>query len=181
MTFFIRFAASLVVYLTLASSSFAQLLATDPDWKENEAPPPAALNLKGLIPFEVTNMSNLAWALDATAVTIVGDGLVRYMVVARSSSGVFNALYEVINCSKGEIKTYARIVGKEQEAATMEAKKWVAVQDPQWKSMYDVPSKHALSLAKQGVCTGNTAAQTVNEIVTSLKRATIIFKDKSAP
>ena len=99
-------------------------------------------------------------------------------MVARSQSGVLNALYEVINCSNGELKTYARIVGKEVEAA---GKAWVAVQDPQWKSMYDVPSKHALALAKQGVCTGNTAAQNVNEIVTSLKKTTIIFKNKAAP
>ena len=179
MTSFIRFAALLAIGLSFASSGFTQLLATDPDWKESDAPPPpAALNLKGLVPFEVSTVSNLAWALDPTGVTIVGDGLVRYVVVARSSSGVFNALYEVINCSKGEMKTYARIVSKESDTET---KKWVAVQDPQWKSMYDIPSKHALVLAKQGVCTGNTAAQTVSEIVTSLKKTTIVFKNKAAP
>lgn len=178
MTFFTRFAASLVICSTFASSGFAQLLATDPDWKESEAPPPLALNLKGLVPFEVSTVSNLAWALDPTGVTIVGDGLVRYVVVARSPSGVFNALYEVINCSNGEVKTYARIVSKEAEAA---GKAWVVVADPKWISMYDAPSKHALALAKQGVCTGNTAAQNVNEIVTSLKKTTIVFKNKAAP
>jgi hypothetical protein len=178
MTFFTRFAASLVICSTFASSGFAQLLATDPDWKEREAPAPPALNLKGLVPFEVSTVSNLAWALDPTGVTIVGDGLVRYAVVARSPSGVFNALYEVINCSKGEVKTYARIVSKEAEAA---GKAWVVVAEPKWISMHDAPSKHALALAKQGVCTGNTAAQNVNEIVTSLKKTTIIFKNKAAP
>ena len=164
--------------LGLASTCFAQLLATDPDWQESEAPPPAALNLKGLVPFEVSTVSNLTWALDPLAITIVGDGLVRYVAIARSQSGVLNALYEVINCSNGTLKTYARMVGKEADAET---KKWVAVQDPQWKSLYDVPSRHALALAKQGVCTGNTAAQTANEIVTALKKTTIIFKNKAAP
>ena len=178
MTFITRMTAITILCLSLAPTCFAQLLATDPDWKESEAPPPPALNLKSLVPFEVSTVSNLTWALDPTAVTIVGDGLVRYVVLARSPSGVFNALYEVINCSKAELKTYARMVGKEADAVTQ---KWVAVQDPQWKSMYDVPSKHALVLAKQGVCTGNTAAQTVSEIVASLKKTTIIFKNKSAP
>jgi CNP1-like family len=176
-----RFWLMLLVGLGLTASCFAQLLATDPDWKESEAPPPAALSLKGWVPFEVSTVSNLVWALDSAGVTIVGDGLVRYVVLARSPNGVFNALYEVINCSNGQLKTYARMVGKESDAETKEAKKWVAVQDPQWKSMYDVPSKHALVLAKQGLCTGNTAAQSVSEIVTSLKKTTIIFKDKSAP
>lgn len=178
MTFFIRFAASLVVCLAFATPSFAQLLATDPDWKESEAPAPSALNLKGLVPFEVSTTSNLTWALDPATVTIVGDGLVRYVVVARSQSGVLNALYEAINCSNGELKTYARIVGKESEVAS---KAWVAVQDPQWKSIYEAPSRHALELAKQGVCTGKTAAQSIGEIVTSLKKTTIFFKNKSAP
>lgn len=177
MTSSARAVASLLISLTLATPGLAQLSASDPDWKEIDAPPPPALNLKGLVPFEVATVSNLTWALDPAAVTLVGDGLVRYVVVARSQSGVLNALYEVINCSSGELKTYARIVGKENDAAT---KTWATVGDPKWRSLYDVPSKHALALAKQGVCTGKTAAQTVNEIVTSLKKSTIIFKDKSA-
>jgi CNP1-like family len=173
-----RFFVTQLVGMGLAASCFAQLLATDPDWKESDAPPPPALNLKGLVPFEVTAISNLTWALDPTAVTIVGDGLVRYVVVARSQTGVLSALYEVINCSTGQLKTYARIVTKESEPV---GKVWTIVPEPQWKSMYDIPSKHALTLAKLGVCTGNTAAQNVSEIVTSLKRTAIILKDKSAP
>ena len=163
----------MAIGLSFASSGFAQLLATDPDWKESEAPAPAALNLKDLLPFEVVKTSNLSWALDPAAVKIVGDGLVRYVAVARSASGALNALYEVINCSNGEVKTYARIVSKEAEVA---GKAWVVVADPKWISMYDAPSKHALALAKQGVCTGNTAAQNVNEIVTSLKKTTMSFQ-----
>jgi hypothetical protein len=178
MTSFATLVVSLTISFALVTSSFAQLLATDPDWKESDAPPPPVLSFKNLIPFEVSVASNLSWAIDPKAVTVVGDGLVRYVAVARSPSGVFNALYEVINCSNGELKTYARMVGKESEVS---GKAWVAVPEPQWKSMVDVPSKHAQALAKQGVCNGKTAAQTVNEIVTSLKRTTIIFKDKSAP
>ncbi len=178
MTTFVRFVALLAIGLNVATSGFAQLLATDPDWKESDVPAPAALNLKDLLPFEVVKISNLSWALDPTAVKIVGDGLVRYVAVARSASGTLNALYEAINCSNGEVKTYARIVSKEAEVA---GKAWVVVADPKWISIYDAPSKHALTLAKQGVCTGNTAAQNVNEIVTSLKKTTRVFKDKSAP
>jgi hypothetical protein len=178
MTSCTRIAALLLIGLTIASSGYAQLLATDPDWKESEAPAPAALNLKGLVPFEVSAASNLTWALDPAAITIVGDGLVRYVAVARSQSGVMNALYEAINCSSAELKTYARIVAKESDAV---AKTWAIVDNPKWKSLNDVPSKHALALAKQGICTGNTAAQSVHEIVTSLKKTTIVFKNKAAP
>ena len=163
----------------LSTTVWAQFAAEDPDWKESDAPPPPSFDVGKLVQFEVSSTSSLVYGVDPASIRISQrDGLVRYVVVARSSSGVFNALYEVINCSKGEMKTYARIVGKESDTET---KKWVAVQDPQWKSMYDIPSKHALVLAKQGVCTGNTAAQTVSEIVTSLKKTTIVFKNKAAP
>ena len=178
MTFFARLAVSVFICSAFASASYSQLLATDPDWKESEAPAPKALNLNSLVPFEVATVSNLTWAMDPTAVTIVGDGLVRYVAVARSQSGVLNALYEVINCSNGTVKTYARIVAKESDAT---ARSWTIVSDPQWKSLRELPSKHALELAKQGVCTGDTAAQSVNEIVTSLKKTTIVFKNKAAP
>jgi CNP1-like family len=179
MKFSASLVASLVISFTLAAPVYAQLLATDPDWKESEAPPPPALNLKGLLPFEVTAVSNLTWALDPASTTIVGDGLVRYVVVARSQTGVVNALYEVINCSKGEFKTYARIVGKDADLAS---KAWVTVQDPKWVSFYDgLPSKHAPALAQQAVCTGKSAVQTVDEIVSALKRTSYIFKNKAAP
>jgi CNP1-like family len=178
MTLIVRLVTTLLVFSAFVTSSNAQLLATDPDWKESDAPAPAALNLKDLVPFEVSTTSNLTWALDPTAVTIVGDGLVRYVVVARSQSGVLNALYEAINCSNGTLKTYARIVAKESEVAS---KNWTIVSDPQWKSLRELPSKHALELAKQSVCTGDTAVQTVNEIVTALKKTTITFKNKAAP
>lgn len=179
MKFTASFVASLAISFTLTAPIYAQLLATDPDWKESEAPPPPALNLKGLIPFEVTAVSNLTWALDPASTTIVGDGLVRYVVVARSQTGVVNALYEVINCSKGEFKTYARIIGKDTDIAS---KAWVRVQDPKWVSFYDgLPSKHAPALAQQGVCTGKSAAQTVDEIASALKKSTYTLKNKSAP
>lgn len=172
------FAFSVATSLT----SFAQtapLLSTDPDWVESEAPPPPKVNLKGLLPFEVTAASSLTWGLDLASTTIVGDGLVRYVVVARSQTGVINALYEAINCGKNEYKTYARISGKEEDFSS---KAWANVKDPQWVSFYDsLPSKHAPALAKQGACTGKTAAQSVDEIATALKKTTFTIKNKAAP
>ncbi len=44
------------------------------------------------------------------------------------------------------------------------------MQDPQWLSLYDnLPSKHALALAEQGVCNGKTPALSVQAIVHRLQ------------
>ncbi len=166
--FLVRFRVIFLFTLSLTvgmTASHAQLVSTDPDWKETEVPAPPALNatdLKRLIPFEVSANSELRWSVDPASIKITDDGLVRYVVVARSPTGLINALYETINCNKAEFKTYARYNANGG---------WATVENPQWRSMYDkLPSRHALMLAKQGACVGNAPAQSATEMVQALKK-----------
>lgn len=160
----LRFAILLLLLFSGASASHAQLASTDPDWKEADAPPAPlfeAATLKRLVPFEVTIDSDLRWGIDPTSIQISNDGLVRYVVVARSQSGVINAFYETINCNKAEFKIHARHSGTGG---------WSLVERPEWRSMYDkAPSKHALMLAKQGACVGTATAQNATLMMHSLK------------
>lgn len=166
--FFAKFRIILLLVLSLSAgmtASHAQLVSTDPDWKETDVPAPPVFDasaLTRLVPFEVSPNSTLRWAVDPASVNITPDGLVRYVVVARSPSGVVNALYETINCGRAEFKTYARYNANSG---------WATVENPEWHSMYDkLPSKHALMLAKQGACVGNAAAQSADDIVRALKK-----------
>lgn len=164
-----KFQVTCLLALSLSvsmGSSHAQLVSTDPDWQEIAVvPAPPALNganLKQLVPFEVSAYSDLRWSVVPASIQISGDGLVRYVVVAQSASGLINALYETINCNKAEFKTHARYNANGG---------WVSVGDPQWRSMYDnLPSKHALMLAKQGACVGNAPAQNATDMVQALKK-----------
>ena len=146
------------------SASHAQLPSTDPDWQEADAPPAPVFDiatLTRLVPFEVSIDSDLRWGIDPTSIQINNDGLVRYVVVARSQSGVINAFYESINCNKAEFKIHARHNGKNG---------WAIVERPDWRSLYDkAPSKHALMLAKQGACTGTSAAQSATLMMHAIK------------
>ncbi|MEO6293328.1 MAG: CNP1-like family protein [Burkholderiaceae bacterium] len=147
------------------TASHAQLSSADPDWKEADVPPAPtfdAATLTRLVPFEVSIDSDLRWGIDPTSIQINNDGLVRYVVVARSQSGVINAFYESINCNKAEFKIHARHSGKGG---------WAIVERPDWRSMYDKapPSKHALMLAKQGACMGNATAQNATLMMHSIK------------
>jgi hypothetical protein len=75
-----------------AGIAHAQLNGVDPDWRESEAPPPPALKTDGLIPLEMVG-SSLHFGVDPSSVNVGADGIVRYVVVATSSSGAVNGVY----------------------------------------------------------------------------------------
>jgi CNP1-like family len=140
----------------------AQLAADDPDWKESDAPSPPTFDLKRLVPFEVSNSSPMKWGFDPDTMKITPDGIVRYVVVAQSPSGVVNAMYEAVRCTTSEWKTYARF---NQDSG------WNLAADPQWRPLRGYqPSNHAMRLAQQGMCTGGAPAQSVRQVVRSVQQ-----------
>ncbi len=155
-----RCAWALLANLWCAGASLAQLAAENPDWKESEAPAPPAFEIKRLVPFDVSVQGALKWGFDPDTLKITGDGIVRYVVVAQSPSGVTNAMYEAVRCATNEWKTYARF---HKDSG------WSKVNDPQWLPLRNQPSPHALRLAEQGLCNGRAPAQTVRDVVRRAK------------
>lgn len=151
-----------VLGLVLAASTcFAQLVELNPDWKEVEVPPPPAFNAERLVPIDMPRHVSLKLGVDPQTLRITEDGIVRYVMVATSSSGNINASYEGIRCLTGEVKTYARYTASGQ---------WTSVTNPEWKPLNgNQPSLHALALARQGACEGRAAtAQSAEAIVRKL-------------
>jgi CNP1-like family len=145
--------------------AWAQLAADDPDWKESDAPAPPAFDLKRLVPFEVSTSSPMKWGFDPETMKITPDGIVRYVVVAQSPSGVVNAMYEAVRCTTGEWKTYAR---HNKDSG------WSMATDPQWRPLRGYQSSnHAMRLAQQGMCTGGAPAQSVRQVVRSVQQSPV--------
>jgi len=143
--------------LLAASAAHAQLADVDPDWKESEAPAPPALRTTGLIPLEIPG-SQLRFGVDPASVSLGSDGVVRYVVVAASSSGAVNGIYEGIRCGTGEYKVYARNSGSG----------W-SLSGSDWRLLHDQPrSRHSLLVARTGACVGRgpngSAAQIVRDL-----------------
>jgi hypothetical protein len=136
-----------VISLCLLSGlAHAQFIADDPDWKETEVPPPPAFDLKRLIPVAISVQSQLEWGVDPQTIVISKDGVVRYVVVAQSRSGVVNAMYEGIRCNKAEFRRYAR---------HNPGSGWASVSDSDWTSLRQTgTSRHPQALAKLGMCDG---------------------------
>jgi hypothetical protein len=152
-----RFALPLVL---AASAAQAQLAPVDPDWQEAEAPPPPALRLDGLIPLEVPR-SSLRFGVDPASVALGSDGIVRYVVVATSTTGAVNALYEGLRCDTGEFKVYAR-----HNAGSG----WTVAKDSPWRPLHDGQSaSHSLLIARTGACVGRSPNRSADQIVRDLR------------
>jgi len=148
--------------LTLMTFGASAQVIADPDWKESEAPPPPAFHTDKLIPIDMPKFVSLRFGVDPATLVITPDGIVRYVMVASNATGSISAIYEGIRCASGEVKTYARFNTSGH---------WSAVKDPQWQGLDDnLPSRHALALARQGACQGrSTPGNSVAGIVRALK------------
>jgi hypothetical protein len=149
--------------LVCSAAAQAAMPELDPDWKEVEAPVPPAFSTTQLLPIEMPSYVSLKFGVDPTSLAITPDGIVRYVMVAVNASGSVNAMFEGIRCATGEVKTYAR-----SNAGGI----WSNVKEPQWRNLTDnLPSKHALALARQGACDGrSTAAGSPADIIRALKK-----------
>jgi hypothetical protein len=147
--------------LSLSFAAAAQFNPDAMDWKEGEVPPPPAFDVGKLLVFDVSTGSSLIYGVDPATLRIGNDGIVRYVMVATSRSGARNVLYEGIRCSSGEFKTYARYSAEEV---------WRPVDKPEWRSMFgNMPSRHAVQLARTGACSNSAPTSSVEEIVRRLK------------
>jgi CNP1-like family len=148
-------------FVGVAPASLAQPAFDEPEWAETQVPPPPAFDMKKLVAVDVPG-SALAYGVDPASIQISKkDGIVRYVMVATSTSGARNVMYEGLRCSTGEFKTYSRYLPEGE---------WKPVTGAQWKSVFgNMPSKHALQFAKAGACEGATSASTVDGLVSRLK------------
>ena len=143
-----------------ACAAHAQLAPQNPDWRETQAPPPPELKLEGLIPLDIPG-SSLRFGVAPASVTVDRDGIVRYVVVASSTSGAVNAIYEGIRCSTGEFKVYAR---HNPDSG------WTPAQDPAWRPLHAQPmSRHSLLIARTGACMGHGTNQSAARVVQDLR------------
>lgn len=156
-----RWATCLAIGAACAMAS-AQVLPDDPleNWVEAEAPPPPAFNLDKLVEVTVDAQGNLRYGIDPATIQIGKDGVVRYVIVARSTTGAMTAMYEGLRCTTGEYKLYARY----------NVERWNAVSSPEWRSLWESSRvRHPLAFARQGGCDSKAPPSTVQDIVRQLR------------
>ena len=115
-----------------------------PEWRELDTPPPPPLRTQGLIPIEVEG-SRLSFGVDPASISVGSDQVVRYVVVASSSGGAINAMYEGLRCDGGQVKVYARYTPGQG---------WVPVTDASWQPLRAgaASTRHSMAIARGGAC-----------------------------
>jgi hypothetical protein len=109
-------------------------------WDELQVPLPAYPGLPDAIAFEVPPARPAKFFVDPKSIAVGADGVVRYSLIAQSSSGVLNVSYEGMRCETREKKVYA--VGiKDGAWSPNKFAKWTAIpdspRDPQHNFLYD--------------------------------------------
>ena len=136
-------------------------LKEEPEWTESSVIPPTAFNTEALQPFEVMRDSALSYGIDPGSLIVGEDGVVRFVMVARSSSGALNVLYQGIRCATAETKTYARLSDKGS---------WNTSPNAAWQELsFRGPTRPAMMLARQGVCDGKAVMGPPQKILSALK------------
>lgn len=156
-------AASLMIALACWSfSAQSQLREPDPEpWKEAAATPPASFNTDQLQTFDVAQDAALMYGIDPKTLTVGTDGVVRYVLVAKSGSGALNVLYQGIRCETAEVKTYGRWNNQTS---------WNTSAKDAWQQLaFRGPSRPAMMLARSGICEGRTINGTPQKILHTLK------------
>jgi CNP1-like family len=129
----------------------AQLLRESSDgeeWKELEIRLPKFPKPENLIATHVSGLAGFTFLVDSQSIDIGRDGVVRFVVVARSPGGAENISFEGIRCSTRERKLYA--VGRENGT-------WFSPKVPEWVNFQAsrVNSYHD-SFARQYFCIERT-------------------------
>jgi hypothetical protein len=160
-----RSTTSALVFCLLASAPlFATAQTSYMDekvWTEAATAPPAAFSTETLLTFEVLKSSSLTYGIDPATLAVGEDGVVRYVMVARSSSGALNVMYQGIRCATAETKTYGRLNDKGT---------WNPSPDAPWQELsFRGPTRPAMILARQGVCEGRTVTGNSQKILATLK------------
>lgn len=129
---------------------------------ESEVALPAPPQKNHLLPFYVSPIATMDFAIDARSLTVSPEGIVRYTLVITSKAGASNVSYEGIRCSSAEKKLYA--IGKPDGS-------WSPSRRDAWSPIADVGAnrQHA-ALVKDYFCDGGTVAGKAEAIIDRIRK-----------
>ncbi len=133
----------------------------DKPWQEVEVQLPAAPKADNLVSFYVSPTTTQHFAIDVSSISLGSDGVVRYTLVATSSTGARNVSYEGIRCQTFERKLYA--FGRDDGH-------WSRSRRDQWERIYDnAVNRQQAALAQDFFCQETMVAGKAEDMVARLR------------
>jgi len=147
--------------LILSTTAYAGLGLRDDDdpdaqkWEEEAIQLPAFPQEGNLREFYVSATTAHKFYIDAATLSVGKDGVVRYVLVVRTSGGATNTTYEGLRCESGEYKIYA--TGHRDGT-------WAPTRKGEWRSIVNKPTnRHHAALSRDYFCPSGTAILTPAE------------------
>ena len=161
----LRAACALALVMLVAACAQPKRSAADDfdgkSWEDRKALLPPYPKEAGLMPIYVSPAIPFAFFVDRASVSLGQDGVVRYTLVARSSSAATNISYEGVRCETGERRVYA--FGRSDGT-------WSQSRNSQWVPIGRAQSNPQAALADDFFCSERGPVQTAEEAVQALAR-----------
>lgn len=146
----------------IAALTQAQAQDLSSEREEARVSPPTRFATTQLIPVLIPGPSELTVGIDPAQLSIGPDKIVRYVLVARSTSGAEAVTFEGIDCKSASTRVLARWNGSTNT--------WRVLDGTEWKSLYDDRgSRYAKALARGGVCDGSTPTIPLSNMISAIK------------
>lgn len=131
-------------------------------WSEVAIALPPLPEPANLLPFDVSTTATQQFAIDAKSLSVGADGVVRYTLVAISSSGAKNISHEGIRCAANERKFYA--LGHADGT-------WSRARRDQWEPIINnTVNRQQAALSEDYFCMGTAVAGSAADMLRRLRQ-----------
>lgn len=163
--------AALVVFLppVLQAQTFYYDDSQEKPWVELQAELPKFPESANLVRIPLESMKAFEVAVDAKSISIGEDGVIRFVLVATSSSGARNVSFEGIRCETRERRLLA--IGKADST-------WGAVRSSKWISYADNPRSPHTELSREYFCPRLERVRTVGDALENIRRGGVSRSDR---
>lgn len=132
-------------------------------WKESALALPAYPQAGNLMEFYVGPTEHNRFLVDGSTINVGEDGVVRYVVVIKTSGGATNVSFEGIRCSTHELKLYA-LGGSDGQ--------WTKIAAPRWQVIENkLINQYRAVLNRDLFCPGGKAIRDAAEGRNALQRS----------
>ncbi len=154
--------AALALALVVTSACANTEVADERPWEEGEAAIPAFPQDSDLLPFDVSAATSNRFFIDAKSLSAGSDGVVRYVLVIKTSGGATNVSFEGIRCNAREYKLYA--TGRYDRT-------WGPLLAGQWRPIqYKDRNRHHSELSRNFFCPNGMPIRSADEGRDALRR-----------
>jgi len=141
--------------------SFKHDMGPEKKWTESGIELPPYPDQANLLRAYITGQATFEFYVDSKSISIGSDGVVRYSLVAVSSTGAKNVSYEGMRCEKSEYKVYA--YGSDDRT-------WALARNPEWKPVKNPGiNKYHYDLHRFYFCPYKVVPRDASKVITAIK------------